>query len=78
MTVYHGGPHSGGPYGSECPACGCPESRVIKSRVCRYTRRATGRVVTCRTRRRECDHCGIRFTTREEVLPGSQSGDPAA
>lgn len=48
----------------ECPDCGCPESLVIKVRVRVINGKAR------RFRRRECEHCGRRYTTREDVLPG--------
>jgi hypothetical protein len=43
--------------GLSCRACGCQHFRVL------YTRRASGgRLV----RRRECRHCGKRFSTWEQ------------
>src|ERR1035441_1229295 len=42
-----------------CPKCGCQEDKVIDSRASREG--ATIR------RRRECEKCGHRFTTYEEV-----------
>jgi transcriptional repressor NrdR len=42
-----------------CPKCGCQEDRVIDSRASREG--ATIR------RRRQCEQCGHRFTTYEEV-----------
>lgn len=48
--------------GIECPKCGCPETHVVRSTPRRLKTR------TIRLRRRECDHCCGRFTTREEIL----------
>lgn len=42
-----------------CPYCGSTESRVIDSRVTRESEEIR--------RRRECEECGRRFTTRERV-----------
>ncbi len=49
--------------GLECPACGCPETRV------RWTRdramKVNGKMLGSRVRGRECAHCGEHFTTSE-------------
>lgn len=45
--------------GIRCSRCGCRECRVI------YTR--AGAMQTT-ARRRECRHCGKRFTTRERIV----------
>lgn len=49
-------------HGLECPACSCPELRVV------YTRQRVGYVA----RVRECgnDQCGHRITTRESQRSG--------
>ncbi|WP_437230417.1 hypothetical protein SH661x_001958 [Planctomicrobium sp. SH661] len=52
-----------------CPQCGCPDSHVLKTRKVSFSWQ--GKPVTRRIRRHECDHCGSRFSTREEVIPGS-------
>jgi len=44
--------------GLACPACGCPHVPVV------YTRQRSGGRIT---RRRECRHCGKRFTTWEHL-----------
>jgi len=51
--------------GIECPHCGCPESAVIDSRL--RPLRVAGKQIVTRFRRRTCDFCGGRFTTREEL-----------
>jgi transcriptional repressor NrdR len=43
-----------------CPVCGHPDTRVVDSRMS-----AEGESIR---RRRECDKCGFRFSTAEEVL----------
>ncbi|MGH7967930.1 MAG: ATP cone domain-containing protein, partial [Limisphaerales bacterium] len=45
-----------------CPKCGCQEDKVIDSRASREG--ATIR------RRRQCENCGNRFTTYEEIERG--------
>lgn len=51
--------------GLECPHCGCPESEVIETRkrLLRIDGALTGGIY----RRRECEHCGMRFTTNERI-----------
>ena len=46
--------------GFRCPECKCPETRVVKTRPVRAG--------DANNRRRECAHCGHRFTTREDVI----------
>jgi len=63
-------------FGLHCPDCG----RVMNSRTCRVydTRPSVGR---SQKRRRTCQCCGRRFTTREAMDPhlshGGGEGDPA-
>ena len=45
--------------GLRCPKCWCGDSRVV------YKRKVAG---SANNRRRECAHCGHRFTTREERI----------
>ena len=47
----------------KCPSCGCTESKVLDSRPAEDAQAIR--------RRRECEHCGTRFTTYErmETLP---------
>ncbi|MBE7455464.1 MAG: hypothetical protein KJ057_17960 [Phycisphaerae bacterium] len=47
------------PVGLICPKCGCAHFRVI------YLKHLPGGIVR---RRRECRHCGRRFTTREYLI----------
>lgn len=44
-------------YGLECPRCNCKHVPVIR----------TTDSFHCRRRRRECRHCGYRFTTTERL-----------
>ena len=43
-----------------CPKCGCADDKVVDSRSCRE-----GAAIR---RRRECESCGYRFTTYEEIV----------
>lgn len=45
-----------------CPQCGRDNDKVVETRVCK------GGVAI--RRRRQCEECGFRFTTREMVLSG--------
>jgi transcriptional regulator NrdR family protein len=51
--------------GVECPNCGCPESEVVETR--RRVLKVNGKLAGGIVRRRECEHCGYRFTTNERV-----------
>ena len=51
--------------GLECPDCGCPETPVVYTRYRRIRR--DGKPASKVLRRRECDHCGKRFTSFEYV-----------
>ncbi len=51
--------------GLECPECGCFESTVVWIRHRSYT--LQNEPVTKTVRKRECAHCGARFTTKETV-----------
>jgi len=44
-----------------CPQCGCNDDKVVETRISR-----DGDAIR---RRRQCDSCNFRFTTRETVLP---------
>lgn len=63
-----------------CPHCACPESHVVWTRkraVKRRTLTGEDEIKIRIHRRRECDLCQSRYTTREEILPGSlKPGDP--
>lgn len=45
--------------GCECPSCGCPVSQVIATRPT---------ILRKIWRRRECFHCGHKFSTVERVI----------
>jgi YgiT-type zinc finger domain-containing protein len=57
----------------ECPSCGCLLNRVVRTRPITLRYR-DGRTVVIRQRRRECEHCGTRFTTQERSI---QAAEPA-
>lgn len=48
-----------------CPRCGCPASKVLKSR--RMNQSANPEPLPALRRTRLCDHCGKQFSTRETV-----------
>jgi hypothetical protein len=48
-----------GSEGPDCPSCGCGWSWIKDSR----------KVGNRKKRRRECTHCGQRFTSYESVMP---------
>lgn len=52
----------------DCSACGQPGSRILETRIKKAYRR----------RRRECLHCGHRWTTCEVVLPRDLTAERAA
>jgi transcriptional repressor NrdR len=53
--------------GMYCPSCGCPEHDVLETRnkpgPCVDGTAKMGKI----RRRRQCQHCGRRFTTFEEI-----------
>lgn len=48
-----------------CPRCGCPQSRVIKSR--RLNQAGDPEPLPALRRTRQCAHCGKQFATRETI-----------
>lgn len=44
-----------------CPQCGCNDDKVVETRI--------SKEADAIRRRRQCESCGFRFTTREMVLP---------
>lgn len=49
-----------------CPRCGCAWTRVVRT-----VRLASGQV----RRRRQCQHCGLAFSTMEGLAPSAINGN---
>lgn len=54
------------PVRMRCPDCGCPHLFVLETRHRKWKLGQTE--VNQIVRRRECRHCGKRFTTRERIV----------